>query len=354
MSPRLRGIRLRNRLLVGAGCAALGVASFFLCQALGTPSPQRAIIKGKPINSKTFVFKGEQELNSAMASLRKADWSNAIKCYSRLNTEDIEPTIAAWGALHAACIAYLSKAGDEVDVHYAAFQAALERPCPNLAGQEIMEQLRIVPEAIENLSAMTKIHDNRILGLAYCLSVRHMLEHGKLDDALMSVKNGGDAFLRCREKAYKEQMAEFTQTLEESYAHIFASAGKSKALMLMSEHKFIQAEACLNELTNEEREDKEELKVLIEVCEVAKEMQASLVKKMGDDYTPGMSGTALLEIVKIKKCINLDRAREICALLYMVQAEYRVAFEKNPYRNDSNSNEPFAVLMRDWKTRLGY
>lgn len=353
VSPRLRSIRLRNRLLVGAGCAAMGVASFFLCQALGTPSPKRAIIKGKPINSKTFVFKGEQELSSALSSLRKGDWTNAIKCYSRLNTEDTEPTIAAWGALHAACLAYLCKNGDEVDVHYAAFKTALERPCANAAGKEILDQLHIVPDAIENPDEMTKIHDNRILGLAHCLSVRYMLGQGKPDDALMSIKNARDSFLRCREKAYKEQMADFTQTLDESYSHIFAMAGKSKALVMMSEHRFVQAEACLNDLMNEERADTEELKVLSEVCEIAKEMQAALSKKMGEDYKPGMSGAAFLELAKSKNYVEGDRAREICALLYMVQADYRTAFEKNPYRNTPNSNEPFAVLMRDWKQRLG-
>lgn len=353
VSPRLRGIKLRNRLLIGGGCAALGAFSFLLCQYLGTPSPQRAVVKDKSPNSKHFAFNGEQELSSALSSIRKGNWSAAVKCYSRLNTADTEPTIAAWGALHAACIAYLSKSGEEVDVHYAAFKAALERPCVNLAGKEMMEQLRAVPEAIENPSLLSRISDNRILGLAHCLRVRYMFEQGKPDEALKSVNKAKEAFAACKEKAYKEQMVEFVQTLDESYAHIFAQDGKTKALMLMREHNFGEAEICLKELLNDAESDSEELSVLMEVCTIAKVMQTSLKKQMGDDYSPGMSGADFLEIVRTSKCIEDARADEICALLYMVQSDYRTAFEKNPYRDAPDSNEPFAVLMRDWKQRLG-
>ena len=350
VSPRLRGIKLRNRLLMGGGCVALGAFSFFLCQFLGIPSPERAAVKVNSVNSKNFAFKGEQELSSALSAMRKENWAAVIKYCSRLNTADTEPTIAAWGALHAACIAYLTKGGDDVDVHYSAFKAALERPCDNLAGLEIMNQLRVVPEAIENPASMSKIADSRILGLAYCLSVRHFVANDKPVDARIAVKKAVESFSNCREKVYKDQVAELAQGMEESYAHIFALAGLDVAKQLMRDHEFAEAKSYFSKLLGEAQGNKNELTVLVEVCEVAMEMQSSLRRKMGDDYLPGMSGDDFY--TKAMNYMDEARAREICALLYMVATEYDTAFEKNPYRNETNSNEPFAVLMRDWKLRL--
>ena len=353
LSPRLRSKRFRNRLAFVAGCVALGVVAFFTCRMLGAPSPQRELIRDKAGSSKNFYFQGEQDLSGALSFIRKGDVASALKCYSRVNSDAVEPTISAWGALHATCLAYLNKRGEEADTHYSSFLAALERPCAGVAGQEMMEQLRLVPEAMDKPDAMGKIRDPRILALAHCLRVRHMFELGRTDEAMKSINKAREAFLNCKEKVYKEQMAEYTQNLDEAFSHIFTLDAKSKALTLMREHEFSQAEGCLSAMLNESSEDSAEIAVMVEVCEIAKEMKAALIKKLGDQKEPGMSGDAFLEKVKVNKCLDSERAEEICALLYMVQADYRVAFEKNPYRDAPDSTAPFAVVMRDWKIRLG-
>lgn len=357
VSPRLRRRRFRNRLLLGVSALLLGGLSFFLCRSLGTPSAQRALVKEQTINAKTFVFAGEPELHSATNAIAKGKWKTAEQSLNRLYGKETEPTIAAWGALHFACLSYLKGNGsDDVDKHLTAFNAALARDDANPAGKEIMDQLRVVPSALQNPSEMSKISDHRILGLTYCLLVRTLLSDGNPSEARRTIQKARDSFLRCREAAYKESFAELTKNIEAAYAHAFVNSGRDEAVCHMLNHEYDKAELCwkaLSESCSTDDSRREEMLVMAEVCAVAVEMQSALERKLGKDcFLPGEEPDAFFKKCKESRNIPKERLAELHSLLYLVRCDYKNAFDKNPYRNVEKSNEPFAVMMRDWKTRL--
>jgi hypothetical protein len=45
--------------------------------------------------------------------------------------------------------------------------------------------------------------------------------------------------------------------------------------------------------------------------------------------------------------------KEFYCIALLLAGDYDVAFRENPYAADDASQEPFAVMMRDWKKRLG-
>ena len=124
----------------------------------------------------------------------------------------------------------------------------------------------------------------------------------------------------------------------------------------MLNHEYDKAELCWKALsascsTDDSR--REEMLVMAEVCAVAVEMQSALERKLGKDcFLPGEEADAFFKKCKESRKIPVERLAELHSLLYLVRCDYKNAFDKNPYRNVEKSNEPFAVMMRDWKTRL--
>ena len=96
--------------------------------------------------------------------------------------------------------------------------------------------------------------------------------------------------------------------------------------------------------------EKNELSVMAEASDIMRAIYDTLQKK-GRQVSPGMNpadvqaaAAGLGESEKLPK--------EFYSVALILSGDMD-AFRENPYAADAESQEPFAVIMRDWKTRLG-
>ena len=99
------------------------------------------------------------------------------------------------------------------------------------------------------------------------------------------------------------------------------------------------------------RLEREEMRVLGEVADIMQVLRETLEKQglctQSDETTPEQ----LCELAAQLKGNN-DLPAEMRSLAILLQGDYAGAFRADPHAAQSDSNEPFAVMMRDWKSRL--
>lgn len=94
-----------------------------------------------------------------------------------------------------------------------------------------------------------------------------------------------------------------------------------------------------------------EASVLDEVCQVAELLFAKLKQRHGVAFRPDASSAEIAaQAAVLAPAPFSDEAR---CIVIMLHGDYKRAFEANPYAKQPDSQEPFAILMRDWKQRLG-
>ena len=77
-----------------------------------------------------------------------------------------------------------------------------------------------------------------------------------------------------------------------------------------------------------------------------------LMKKKGKSAYSGMVPSDLLASARGMRLYK-TLPEEIYCVALLLSGEYETAFRENPYAADEASKAPFAVMMRDWKARLG-
>ncbi len=88
-----------------------------------------------------------------------------------------------------------------------------------------------------------------------------------------------------------------------------------------------------------------------EYCRVAAEAFAMLKRHFPGQFQPEAEPEQIRGLAKKLGKAYLDD--ELYSLCWLLRGDYNRAFEANPHKNNAESREPFAVLMRDWKQRLG-
>lgn len=91
--------------------------------------------------------------------------------------------------------------------------------------------------------------------------------------------------------------------------------------------------------------------VQMEYCKVAIEAFDLLKRKFPEEFRPNATPDELK--VLAAQLGNAQLADELYSLVCLLQGDYVRAFESNPYKDKTDSRNPFAILMRDWKQRLG-
>ncbi len=350
VSPRKRLIRLRNKVFVTAGVSAAAAVAYFAGYYIATPSPVRVPL--------VEMFPGDNAASKSDASaviqaLSKERWKQAVKHAHNLSNTPCEPTMAAWGLLHGACAAYLSHADNaEVEALLAGFRTALAKKHHNPAGEEIRRQLQIADIALETPAALAEISDRRILGMVHSLLVRHYLAENNADAAKSAIESAKEEFRLSDKAPYSTSLLKQVVQLESAYAELFASAGFKEALAFMAQHQFAEAEKRLTERLSANPPNADEIRVMLELCECAATLRDTLERVMGDAYIPGITAELFKKLNKGEKFVNNLREQEFCALLYLIQYDFAAAFKVDPYAAKPDSNEPFAVMMRDWRSRL--
>jgi hypothetical protein len=99
------------------------------------------------------------------------------------------------------------------------------------------------------------------------------------------------------------------------------------------------------------RLEKEEIRVLNEAAGIMMVAHETMRRKGVRNLTPESSPADIRSGARWMK--NVGRLPdELYALALLLEGDYNGAFKENPYAGALDSNEPFAVLMRDWKKRL--
>ena len=352
LSPVNRLNRLRNRALTTAGIAVASAASFFLAYYAATPSPVRVPVP--ELSAGAFAeTPSKNEASALIQSINKERWEQVLKHADKLSASSCEPTLAAWGLLHGACAAYLSGSPKErVDALLLAYRQALVAKYHHPAAQDVRRQLQIADIALDSQSALSQLTDSRVAGMVYCLTARRQLDENQIEDAKNSVALAKEAFMQAAEEPYSTSMLKLLEVLESKHAAVFSSSLFGEAADSIAQHDFANAMARFTERLNNTPDNAEEIKVLIEVCECGAVLHDTLARLMGDDYVPGMTANMFCETNSSKKYVAKLREQEFCALLHLFRRDYAAAFKADPYAQKTDSNEPFAVMMRDWKNRL--
>lgn len=97
--------------------------------------------------------------------------------------------------------------------------------------------------------------------------------------------------------------------------------------------------------------ERAELSIQTELCDAGEALYQALARK----GKPLPSGASAAEVRGAASSLGLGATftAESYALALMLQGNYAAAFEADPYRSKPDAAAPFAVLMRDWKQRLG-
>ena len=88
-----------------------------------------------------------------------------------------------------------------------------------------------------------------------------------------------------------------------------------------------------------------------EYCRIAAEAFSMLQRHFPEQFQPEATPEQIKDLAK--KLAKPYLADELYSLCWLLRGDYVRAFDTNPHKNNAESREPFAVLMRDWKQRLG-
>lgn len=115
-------------------------------------------------------------------------------------------------------------------------------------------------------------------------------------------------------------------------------AGARRAFALLKDAKLTELERA-------------ELSVQTEVCEAGEALYDALARK--GKKLPPKASAADVRGAASSLGLGATFTAESYALALMLEGNYTAAFAADPYRDKAEAAAPFAVLMRDWKKRLG-
>lgn len=352
-SPHKRRARLKQRLIYGSSLTAACAVSFFSSYFLSIPSAERYVIPELSEESFSIGSQINPTLAAAFAAMEKEDWTSALQNLMALQEQAQEPIVASWGLLHEAALSYLCcKSDEEVAAVMESFRNSLSAAVGSSSASEMLHLLNQASAALDEPAKIAEISDRRVLGLVHCLLVRHYLALNKVESAKEALRSAAEEFRLTKTEPYSTALLKLVNGLEAGYAPAFAVASYNEALQYLAEHDFNEAQKRLMEQLSSSPDNAEELKVLTEVCTCGATLCNTLSRVTKGKYEKGMTADSFLAMNAEGKFINDIRAKEFAALLLLLKQDYQAAFVTNPYAADESSNEPFAIMMRDWKTRL--
>ncbi len=339
----------RRKLRMGVfGTLAAGACVAVAAAYIVAPPPAREYLR---LPEEDSISASASLLNDAEQALSAKDFRTAYTCFSALSSGAVEPTLAAWSALHAAILADVLNDSDGATVARAQYLNHISRDDASPAGSRVMAQLMLVSDAEDREVTSEFIPDPCVRALYLVSAGRSMYADGRTVDAAAKFRRAATAFREAPEP-YKA-LADDVESLARNTAATAISASEENARKALRRHDIAAAREGFRKLLglSELSDDKkEELQVLLEVCELAEAAIGMLQRRCGDDYQAGISAEAVRKMVAAlgKEKLSLEMA----SLIQLINGDYNAAFAINPYRSTPESPEPFAVIMRDWQQRL--
>lgn len=327
-SLKYAGITLATSLVVAA------LAAYF-----ATPGPQQQYLT-PPAYSVT------EELSLAEEALLANDYARAHELFSLMANAEHDPALAAWSALHAALLAdmlNLPTAPDE----FQHFVTMSERSEGCAAARHLYPDFNRLAKSVKTDSFASPY-----------LKSLYLLHHS-VTSFMMNATDKAEQLVAEALAARGELAAPYAQffTAYESYARSCAGGAikirQAQARRELSAHRIGEARSRLNSLRSIPKlEDslRAEVAVMLEVCDVAEPAFAMLSRRCGTNYTPGCSPE---EVRALAATLNHgELAGELATLCYLLCGDYQAAQAANPYSSQPQSQAPFAIMVRDWFSRL--
>lgn len=350
-SPENQRKARRAFVVESAVTAVLGIAALAVGIMLGTPADERELVA---VKRGSYAWSSMKTLSEAEAALQQAKYDEAGQKFASLASEDAEPAMAAWASLHAALLAEIKKNTDAREAALEDFRYQLTRKnAVAPAAADLLEQLSHVEKALRgDGSGIEKISNQQVKALASIWLARYLIADSRLDEGRAAIQQAEKASTAAGEP-YSVLADEFSRMAmswaPENYIVLYEQAKDA-----MLQHNMAEARHKLQELLKERslaEERANEARVLLEVCEVSTAMFDMLKRRCPRVYTPGCSPDKVAEAAGyLNKGKLADELRVLCLML---ATKYREAFDRNPYKDNDTDTEPFAVMVRDWKKRLG-
>ena len=276
--------------------------------------------------------------------------AEALGYLSSLKGEQTDAMVSAIAMLHAACIVQLQR--QLPDEYLKEFFAAVQRMPENAESQDVLDDLRRVSAALTEPESAEAVKDPRFNALLHCLLVRTHLKNGDVSACKKSLAVAEKAFAKVKDISPYASMLELLKESSAPLVAVVDTAARQQVPELMAEHNFNAAVEAIDVALQSEPTNREELLVQKEICECAAALDVTLKRVMKGDFSKKMTAAALKKKNAEKSYFPEERVAEFCVILYLVKGDYEKAFKANPYKDDASSDAPFAVMVRDWQSRL--
>ena len=341
--------RLRRRLRLVYGLAgavatvAIGLAGAFLV-AMRTPS--HAVQES--LGVEPLRWEEIEVYRRAESALLAGDRAQGEELLGQLTSAEAEPTLVAAAMLLRTAVDVLD--GKSPDNGYGRLtELAGQAGCVCPAGRGLFEQLVALVAAVQTDAAraeeLAAALENPLLRLAARVLVADaFICDGQAEQAeqMLAEALGDTAAAGLREQLEQYGKAAPRRATRVVYAEIKT---------LFSRGEFAAAESRIQELAQSMLSplEKEELKVLQEASVI---MQA-ILDMMQQKKRRAYAGMPPEELRMAAAGFGRTVTIEFYCLGMLLRGDYETAFRENPYAEDESSQALFAVIMRDWKARLG-
>lgn len=334
-----------------AGSIFLGLVGACITVAVSLPDPVQ-----KSIAIEKFTVQGELDrFEQGVKALSREDWEGAKSLFSKAAGGAAEPTLAAASALLCYYIALTD--GDH---------AAMNRHLQNLHQQTAREekvsssavsffaQLKRVDEVLSSENAdesLSGITNPALLGIVQASRIQQMsspLSKESLTERMAQAKT-----LLEREEAHFPGLSRRLDRLEELVLNQKSRIDFTEVHAALQAHDFRACDIRLAKLMNDSSlnaEEKNRLSALLEIRDVASIVVDVLKKRAASDYRAAMSPEDMRRAAAKLREDLLEK--EVYCLALLMKGDYAAAFAADPYGSDAETQRPFAVLMRHWRSLL--
>lgn len=324
--------RRRHRFAVSLGiAAAVGALSAVPVAFFAAPSVQVQ----KSVKAAAQPEWADYELwHSAMDSLASNDLVGAEEKLHRMIAEGQDAAIVSAAEQQLMALAFLTDKDDEIDAAFVeqaeARSVRLSEDRLYLGHYSMAAPPLIAAEVIQKAAKATECGDS--------------------SSAALSLKEARQVLA---ESGFRE-LADLVDTALNNLPHTLAQAGRKRVRRALFAGDFSAAREGLKALKGAKLTppQQEECRVQAEVCDVGEALYAMLYRRSGGKFNPA-ADIEKQGIMLASLSLGPKFKSEATALILMLHGNYAEAFAADPYRNDAASQEPFAVIMRDWRKRLG-
>ncbi len=343
-----RGRRRIYRALSIAGVLLLGVAAALVTALLSSPPP---LYESVPVPS-LFSWASRDSLGRACDLMEDGDVESASKEFKIISEQAQEPVVRLAAYLMQALADDSFRITQE---EMRSFRSHIEAAQQGgAADRKLAEACKNLPDALE-YHALVPASVSTELPAPLRAAVLMMAARD------YTARGNGSAAVECLDAAIDclpaspvtHSQLETVQNQRRNLPRVMVQESRSYVRGLMQAGKAAPALELLRKMDTEHFSPLElaEHSVQQEVCRVSIEAFDMLKRHFPQEFKPEATPEQVKSLAsKLGKAQLPD---ELFSLVCLLHGDYARAFESDPYRKYADARAPFAILMRDWKQRLG-